>query len=79
MVTNPGESALEVGEILTEEDYREAVESLRLRFLRCRYGRRGPSGMSWPRWTSTPLADELREAMRDTTSEAQAEASTPSV
>ena len=26
MVTNPGESALEVGEILTEEDYREAVE-----------------------------------------------------
>ena len=26
MVTNPGESTLEVGEILTEEDYREAIE-----------------------------------------------------
>ena len=70
MVTNPGESALEVGEILTEEDYREAVEIYGYGSFDVGMGGEVIRDVL-AQMDINALADELRTAMRDTSSEAQ--------
>ena len=70
MVTNPGESALEVGEILTEEDYREAVEIYGYGSFDVGMGGEVIRDVLAQLDINT-LGDELRVLMRDTSSEAQ--------
>jgi DNA-directed RNA polymerase beta' subunit len=70
MVTNPGESALEVGEILTEEDYREAVEIYGYGSFDVGMGGEVIRDVLAQLDIHT-LGDELRVLMRDTSSEAQ--------
>ena len=70
MVTNPGESALEVGEILTEEDYREAVEIYGYGSFDVGMGGEVIRDVL-AQLDINGLGDELRTLMRDTNSEAQ--------
>jgi DNA-directed RNA polymerase subunit beta' len=70
MVTNPGESALEVGEILTEEDYREAVEIYGYGSFDVGMGGEVIRDVL-AQMDINALGEELRTLMRDTNSEAQ--------
>jgi DNA-directed RNA polymerase beta' subunit len=70
MVTNPGESTMAEGEILTEEDYREAVETFGYGSFDVGMGgeviRDVLAGLD-----IEGLSEELRTQMKETTSEAQ--------
>ena len=70
MVTNPGESTLKEGEILTEDDYRETIETFGYGAFEVGMGgeviRDALARMDIP-----VLEDELRTRMRETNSEAQ--------
>jgi DNA-directed RNA polymerase beta' subunit len=70
MVTNPGESSLEEAEILTEEDYREAVEIYGYGSFDVGMGGEVIRDVL-ANLDINALADELRQMMRDTSSEAQ--------
>ena len=70
MVTNPGESSLEVGEILSEEDYREAVEIFGYGSFDVGMGGEVIQSVL-AQLDIDGLGDELRILMRDTSSEAQ--------
>ena len=70
MVTNPGDSALEVGEILTEEDYREAIEIYGYGSFDVGMGGEVIRDVL-AQMDINALGDELRILMRDTNSEAQ--------
>jgi DNA-directed RNA polymerase subunit beta' len=70
MVTNPGESTLKEGEILNEDDYREAIETFGYGAFEVGMGgeviRDALARMDIP-----GLSEDLRLRMRETTSEAQ--------
>ncbi len=70
MVTNSGESILDEGEILTEEDYRESIETFGYGSFEVGMGgeviRDALARMDIP-----VLSEELRTQMKETTSEAQ--------
>ena len=70
MVTNPGESTLKEGEILTEDDYREGIETFGYGAFEVGMGgeviRDALAQMDIP-----AIEVELRERMRETSSEAQ--------
>ncbi|MCB9777332.1 MAG: DNA-directed RNA polymerase subunit beta' [Alphaproteobacteria bacterium] len=69
MVTNPGETTLTEGEILTEEDYREMIETFGYGSFEVGMGGEVIRDML-ARLDSPILAEELRQQMRETSSEA---------
>jgi DNA-directed RNA polymerase beta' subunit len=70
MVTNPGESTLGEGEILTEEDYREAIETFGYGAFEVGMGGEVIRDFL-ARMDINSLAEELRLNMKETGSEAQ--------
>ena len=70
MVTNPGESTLQEGEILTEEDYREAIDTFGYGAFEVGMGGEVIRDFL-ARMDINSLAEELRLNMKETGSEAQ--------
>jgi DNA-directed RNA polymerase beta' subunit len=70
MVTNPGESTLREGEILTEEDYREAIDTFGYGAFEVGMGGEVIRDFL-ARMDITGLSEELRLQMKETNSEAQ--------
>lgn len=70
MVTNPGESTLRDGEILTEEDYREAIDTFGYGAFEVGMGGEVIRDFL-ARMDITGLSEELRLQMKETSSEAQ--------
>ncbi len=70
MVTNPGESTLREGEILSEEDYREAIETFDYGSFEVGMGGEVIRDFL-ARMDISGLAEELRLQMKETNSEAQ--------
>ncbi len=70
MVTNPGESTLHEGEILTEEDYRESIETFGYGAFEVGMGGEVIRDFL-ARMDINSLAEELRLNMKETGSEAQ--------
>jgi DNA-directed RNA polymerase beta' subunit len=70
MVTNPGESTLQEGEILTEEDYREAIETFGYGAFEVGMGGEVIRDFL-ARMDINNLSEELRLDMKETGSEAQ--------
>ncbi len=70
MVTNPGESTLKEGEILSEEDYQEAIRTYGYGSFEVGMGGEVVRD-SLSKMAISDLSDSLRTLMRDTSSEAQ--------
>ncbi len=70
MVTNPGESTLKEGEILSEEDYREMIETFGYGSFEVGMGGEVIRD-ALARMDINQLAEQLRVDMKETTSEAQ--------
>ncbi len=68
VVIDPGDTPLKKQQLLTEEEYRAARETVRRRHLRSRHGRRSRSQAAGRAWTWCSSRSDLREDLHETNS-----------
>ena len=66
----PGQTDLEVGTLINEEKYRQTIDQYGTGSFEAAWAAR-PSATCWTSWTWSLKASELREDMKDSTSEAK--------